>query len=360
MRKDLTNSQVDRLNILSNNYALQHIYNELDYKSFLFEGKYRYSKSQLAFYYDVDQRTIERVLEYNKSEIENSGYEILTGVRLRKYKDEYIKFINLMKSKYVPDNNVGNIFYNFENEVDNLNKAPQLGVFTFKGFLNVGMLLSGSERAQYLRSIVLDIVIDVMNEKLGGNSKYINQRSQDFLPSAIKEYNYRKDFTDALDQYITENKFKYAQITDRIYLTVFKENAKEYRQILKLSMKESVRSTLYAEILDLISSLESGFSNFLKRKSSELERKLSLSESHILYKEFEENVEFTLKPIIEKARRAMASRDLAFRDALHNELEDYIVNLTPEDFQKFLGSSTNDLKQQLEDNKEVFIRLKDR
>ncbi|UZJ65246.1 hypothetical protein OKW96_03090 [Sphingobacterium sp. KU25419] len=180
MGKDLTSSQIDRLNILSNNYALQHIYEELDYKSFLFEGKYRYSKQQVAFYYSVDLRTIERVLESNKNEIERSGYEILTGVRLRKYKEEFLKHITALNLRHVPDKNVGNMSYDFDNELDSLNKTPQLGIFTFKGFLNIGMLLTGAERAQNLRSIVLDIVIDVMNEKLGGNSKYINQEVKIF------------------------------------------------------------------------------------------------------------------------------------------------------------------------------------
>lgn len=56
-------------------------------------------------------------------------------------------------------------------------KAPQLGVFNFRSFLNLGMLLTESEKAKALRSKILDIVIDTLNEKLGGSTKY-NKFSQ--------------------------------------------------------------------------------------------------------------------------------------------------------------------------------------
>ena len=53
-------------------------------------------------------------------------------------------------------------------------KAPQLGVFNFKSLLNLGMLLSESENAKKLRSLLLDAMIDVLNQKIGGSTKYIN------------------------------------------------------------------------------------------------------------------------------------------------------------------------------------------
>ena len=133
-----------------------------------------------------------------------------------------------------------------------------------KTCVGLGMILTGSEKAQYLRSAILDVVIDVLNQRLGGKTKFINQREEEFLPSAIREYNYRQEFTNSLDYYITENKFKYGQLTDKIYKSIFKENAKEYRQILKLNNKESVRGTMYSEVLDLIAGFENGFSSFLK------------------------------------------------------------------------------------------------
>ena len=42
------------------------------------------------------------------------------------------------------------------------------------------MLLTESEKAKEVRSVMLDIVIDVINKKTGGNTKYINQRDNEF------------------------------------------------------------------------------------------------------------------------------------------------------------------------------------
>ena len=361
MSKDLTNSSLDRKNILNNNLAIQEVYEQVGFYGIKFEGKYRFTKQQLAHYFEVDVRTIDRILENHKAELEQSGYELFIGSKLKDYKEQVIDFVRVEREKGdVHDTNVVNIVQLTESELDSLSKTPQLSVFTYKAFLNVGMLITGSEKAQKLRSVILDIVIDVLNKKLGGKTKYINQREEEFLPSALREYNYRKEFTNALDFYIDDNKFKYSQLTDKIYKSIFKENAKEYRQILNLNATESVIGTMYSEVLDLIAGYESGFSNFLKQKSEQLNRKLSLSETHVLFDEYEELMGATLTPLREKARSLMASRDLAFRDALHEKLKAYINEVSSEDFDKFLGERSMDLEKRLEDNKEVFKRLKDR
>jgi hypothetical protein len=372
MSKDLTNSSIDRKNILNNNLAIQEVYEQVGFYGIKFEGKYRFTKQQVADYFEVDVRTIDRVLENHKTELEQSGYELYTGHKLKGFKEHIINFVRVNREKaHVSDINVGDMEYGndkyvvtilqlFENEIDNLQKTSIIGVFTYKAFLNVGMLLTGSEKAQKLRSAMLDIVIDVLNKKLGGKTKYINQREEEFLPSAIREYNYRQELTNALDYYIVENKFKYGQLTDKIYKSIFKENAKEYRQILKLNTKESVRSTMYSEVLDLIAGYENGFASFLKNEFEKLGRKLALSEAHLLFSTYENITESTLIPLREKARSLMASRDLAFREALHEKLKDYINEVSPDDYEKFLGERSMDLEKRLEDNKEVFKRLKNR
>ncbi len=361
MTKDLTNSDLDRKNILNNNIAIQEVYQQIGFFGFKHDGKFRFTKQQLAEYFEVDIRTIERIVEKNRDELVESGYEIYIGSKLKDFKDKITEFVNRINNGiYVPDTNVGNMVKSFENELVGLLKAPQLAVFTFKSFLNVGMLLTGSEKAQILRSAILDIVIDVLNQKVGGKTKFINQREEEFLPSAIREYNYRKEFTNSLDYYITENKFKYAQLTDKIYKSIFKENSKEYRHILKLSSKESVRSTMYSEILDLIAGYENGFSIYLKTEYERLGRKLGLSEASLLFAKYEQLTEATLIPLREKARSLMASRDLAFRDALHLKLKEYVNEVSSDDYDKFLGDRSMDLEKRLEDNKDVFKRLKDR
>jgi hypothetical protein len=359
--KDLTNSSIDRKNILNNNLAIQEVYEQVGFYGIKHDGKYRFTKQQVAQYYDVDTRTIDRLLENHKAELEQSGYELYTGQKLKSYKEQVVDFVKLAKEKGdVHDIHVVNILQLSENELDSLSKSPQLSVFTYKAFLNIGMLLTGSEKAQKLRAAILDIVIDVLNKKLGGKTKYINQREEEFLPSAIREYNYRKEFTNALDFYIVENKFKYGQLTDKIYKSIFKENAKEYRQILKLNSKESVRSTMYSEVLDLIAGYENGYANYLKIEFEKIGRKLSLFESHSIFGTYEQITEATLVPLREKARSLMASRDLAFRDALHEKLKEYVNEVSSEDYDKFLGERSMDLEKRLEENKDVFKRLKDR
>lgn len=55
------------------------------------------------------------------------------------------------------------------------------------------MLLTESEKAKQLRTRILDIVIATINGRAGGGTKYINWRDRDYLPTAIKSENYRKN-----------------------------------------------------------------------------------------------------------------------------------------------------------------------
>jgi hypothetical protein len=50
------------------------------------------------------------------------------------------------------------------------------------------MLLTESERARMLRHTILDIVIDTINQRTGGSTKYINQRDEDFILAYFQEY----------------------------------------------------------------------------------------------------------------------------------------------------------------------------
>ncbi|RDC56661.1 DNA-binding protein [Pedobacter chinensis] len=349
--KDLTNSLVERKNILNNNLALKEVYTQLGFAGIMFEKRYRYTKVQIANYFGVDLRTIERIQDSHQQELVDSGTEVLTGVRLKQFKEIVSQLTDIDVGQFEQDGN---------SEIVGT-RATSLTVFTFRGFLNMGMLLTGSEAARELRSMLLDIVIDVLNKKLGGTTKYINQREDQYLTSAIREINYRQTFTNAIDEYIdTENKFKYSQLTDKIYLSIFKENAKEYKQVLNLRAKESVRDTMYSEVLDLIASYENGFASYLKRESEKLAKRLRLSEAHQLFKTFEEIMADVYEPLKEKARSLMASRDMAFRDALHEQLKEYVSSVSQEDFERFLGDKSKSLEDRLSENMDVFIRLKDR
>ena len=116
------------------------------------------------------------------------------------------------------------------------------------------MLLVESENAKVLRQIMLDIVIDFVNQRTGGSTKYINQRDRDFISAFLQEENYRREFTDALRDYVSMGNSKYAIYTDKIYQSIFREKAQEYKQVLHLYKRDSVRDTMYSEVLDLIAS----------------------------------------------------------------------------------------------------------
>ena len=152
--------------------------------------------------------------------------------------------------------------------------------------------------------------------------------------------------------------FKYAVYTDKIYVSIFKEKSNEYRNVLRLKGKDNVRDTFYSEILDLIAAYECGFADELRKVFQSKGRRLSSGEVDALFREFEDQP--LLQPLIEKARNKMASRDLAFRDALHLQLKEYITPLAPTEFERFIGEKSKELAERLEEAKDVMKRLKER
>ena len=341
MAKDLTTSKIDRQNILNNELAVNEIQKQTGIQGILYEGRLRFTKSMVATYFDVEVRTIERYVSDNSDEIMSNGYEILKGKKLK-------DFMNCVLEQDVPDINVGNIS----------NRTPQIAIFDFKAFLNVAMLLAESENAKVLRQIMLDIVIDFVNQRTGGSTKYINQRDQNFISAFLQEENYRREFTDALRDYVDMGNSKYAIYTDKIYQSIFKEKAQEYKQILHLSKKDNARDTMYSEVLDLIASYECGLAAMIKEQSEQLGRKLNNWELSDLFSAFEQLPLW--KPLIVRERTKMASRDMALRDAFHYQLEEYIKPLDAEEYEKFLGVAGDELEKLMQENSDVLKRLKER
>lgn len=337
MAKDLTESSHDRQNILNNRYALQQAEQHLGLGGVKFDDETVFTKAQVIALYEVTERTVERYLASHGDELKSNGYKILRGAKLKEFK----------ALDYGTDMNDGT-------------KTSVLGVFSFRAVLNLGMLLTESEPARQLRSRLLDIVLDVMAERVGGQTKFINQRDENYLVSALQEENYRRQFTDALDKYVEGNHWKYARFTNLIYQSIFHENAAEYKKVLKLAEKTNIRQTLYSEVLNLIASYESGIAHELEQVSTSNGRKLTQKEAESLFASFEKHPLF--KPLILDARTKMASRDLCFRDALHEKLEAYIQSVPEADFERFLGEKSRSLEEQLSDPETLAVlkRLKDR
>ena len=325
--KDLTISNIERQNVLNNRFAVSKVQEHLDIEGMLFEGEYRFTKKMVADFYEVEERTIERYLEKHSDELAANGYVLCKGKHLKE-----------LKLQFAPVINVGS-------------KTTQLGLFNFRSFLDMGMLLT-------VRSLILDFVITTINEKTGGGTKYINRRDVHYLPAAITEENYRKNLTSAINQYVDGHPtYKYPQITDFIYKAVFKENAKEYREVLKLDSKDNVRHTLYSEVLLVISSFENGVGAALSERFKENGgRLLTIDEVERIVNELAEHP--MQKPYLNDARTKMASRDFSFRDAYHGNIADYLQAVTPEEFERFIGDQSIDFDRILADNKDVLKRLK--
>lgn len=139
----------------------------------------------------------------------------------------------------------------------------------------------------------------------------------------------------------------------------FREKAKEYKKILDLKATREFADTFYSEILDIIAAYESGLADAIRKKNTELNRKMTISETEILFHEFENMALW--KPLIQnEGCIKMASRDMALRDAFHYQLSEYIQPLEKDEYQKFLGATGDELERLMEENKDVLKRLKER
>jgi hypothetical protein len=340
MSNDLTVSRVARQNILNNRFAVEEIEKAAGLRTVEFEGRRVALKSQVSRFFGVTERSIDEQISLHSDELSKNGYEVIRGKRLKSLKYA----ISMMKVDEL-------------NFVD-LKFSPQLGVFDFRAFINLAMLLPASERAKQLRNVILDITIDTINARSGGNTKYINQRDEDYLKVAFAGESYRKEYTGALKEYLFAERWKYPIFTDKIYEIIFKEKAREYRRILRLDEKDKTRRTFYTEIITLIAAFEHAIAVELKAESERLGEKLSVPEADEVIEKVAASP--LTKPLIEMARTKMASRDFGLRGVTHNNLTDYITSVPEEDFEKFLGQESKDLAEQLEEARDVLKRLRDR
>ena len=235
MDNRLSISTIERQNVLNNRFAVEAIQKALNVEAIFFDGQYCFTKQMVADFYGVDEKTINRYLKSHEKELKHNGYFLSKGKMLKELKLHFARDIN------VPS------------------KTTIVGLFNFRAFLNIGMLLSESEKAKQVRNLILDIVIATLHERTGGGTKYINRRDVNYVPSAIAEINYRKSLTSAINKCVDGHQtMKYAQITDKIFKAVFKENAKEYREILRLKDNDKPRETMYSEVLLMIAAFENG------------------------------------------------------------------------------------------------------
>lgn len=312
--------------------ALPVIQEALDVKFLEFQGKYVITKQMVADFYQVDIRTITNCLNANEEELKHNGYRVLTGDALKEFKQSGLREIDFPKN------------------------TPQLGIFDFRSFLNIGMLLTTSEKAQEVRSRILDIVIAVINNRAGGSTKYINRRDRNYAVSAYIEEDYHKKLADAIRDHVEgDNSRTYTQIMDVIYRVVFCEKAEDYKKLLDLTERDNMRRTLYAEVLVAVSAFENATAEAINAKSAEVGM-LTAQQVEAVIMELSKNP--FVKPIVDDARIKMASRDNALRDVYHGNLAAYIRAVMPEEYQKFIGNLSVDFDKLLDENRDVLEHLK--
>ena len=330
---DLTTSQLDRQNILNNSIAIKEIEHELSnyIGGTIWKNQIWFTKEYLANFFQVDIRTIERIIESHNKELTLNGYKILTGEELASYK--------------LTDINVGQTSRN-------------LAIFSFRSFLNVAMLLQNSPIAKELRSQILDIVIDVLTEKAGGRRTYINQRDPNFLPATFTTEKVRKSFTQALNQYVNMGPYKYEYFTNRVYKCIFLENATTYQKILRLESKANLRDTMYSEVLTNISAVETCIATEITNQYESTGQQLTKEAVDIIIDNIAKSPMMSI--YFESARRTMATLDKGLRDAYHGNLSEYISSVSPEEYERFLGEKSKSLEEQIKEHRDIFLRLKDK
>lgn len=360
MANDLTQSPIDRQNILNNAQAVDVIQSKLGIRGLLYENEYKFTTKMVMDFYDISRATVSRYVNNHQDELIHNGYQVLKGQKLKEFKTLFAPLITANEdddSQSVTDDTLSKE----STDKQTVNRIKALAVFNFRAILNLGMLLTESDKAKQVRSLMLDIVIDTINKKIGGSTKYINQRDEDFLNAITREPIYRKEFTDSLNKHLEMGLMKYSIYTDAIYKAIFKENAKEYKTILKLEAKDNLRDTMYSEILKLIASFEVGIADELQEESEKIGRKLKPTELNIIIDRFSNKRQWI--PQIEDARNKMASRDYSLRNVLHQRLENYIGSISENDYDKFLGDKSKTLIERVVETPElldVFKRLKDR
>ena len=76
---DLTVSNIERQNVLNNNYALQAIQDNLDVNGLRFHDQLLFTTKMVAEFYEVDERTIKRYVQEHGDELSANGYFLSQG-----------------------------------------------------------------------------------------------------------------------------------------------------------------------------------------------------------------------------------------------------------------------------------------
>ena len=115
---------------------------------------------------------------------------------------------------------------------------------------------------------------------------------------------------------------------------------------------------MYSEVLRVIASFEQGVAFEIEKKSKSLQQKITNADVIEIIQELATHP--MQEPHLIHAREKMASRDLSFRNAKHEKLAEYIRPISEEDFERFIGEQSKSLEKQIQEHRDIFLRLKDK
>lgn len=86
MNRDLTQSAIDRQNILNNKQAMEALQDKLGLSGLHYEGEFRFTTKMVMDFYEVSRATISRYIANHEDELSHNGYQVLKGQKLKDFK----------------------------------------------------------------------------------------------------------------------------------------------------------------------------------------------------------------------------------------------------------------------------------
>ena len=172
---DLTQSAIDRQNILNNVQAVEKIQTHIGLTGLLYEGEYLFTSKMIADFYGVTTRTLTNIVNSHEDEIKHNGYQLIVGNKLKEFKALFGPLLSSFEGFSQKETDFPLSSESIDNQ--SFKRLKSLAVYNFRAFLNIAMLLTESEKAKMLRSTILDIVLDTLNQKVGGSTKFIQRNN---------------------------------------------------------------------------------------------------------------------------------------------------------------------------------------
>ena len=136
--KDLTQSAIDRQNILNNNEAIEKIQIHIGLVGLLYEGEYLFTSKMVADFFNVTTRTLTNILNEYEDEVRHNGYQVIKGQKLKEFKDLFGPLLSSADDISQKETD----FPLSEQDAGNqsFKRIKSLAVFNFRAFLNIAML----------------------------------------------------------------------------------------------------------------------------------------------------------------------------------------------------------------------------